>query len=45
MGATGDTIVVTPFPGRAAPAKAALDAEAAIVARASGRAGLDVRIA
>ena len=40
-----DAIVVTMFSGTKAPLKAALAAEAARVARASGRAGLEVRVA
>ena len=40
-----DAIVVTMFPETKAPPKAALAAEAAHVARASGRPGLEVRVA
>ncbi len=40
-----DAIVVTLFPGIKAPPKAALAPEAAHVAQATGRAGLEVRMA
>ena len=42
--ADDDAVVVTMFPGAKAPAKRALAAEASVVARASGRVGLEVRM-